>query len=137
MLALEMEKTQVKNFMAKLLKENLFDAFEARTIEILTTPRITIEAAAWNQTRPLVYEIIKLCPKPKQIKIFFAHANPQEIHTNAAALFLNLMYENDGITFTTATSQKEFSLEKTLNPAWDNFVRDFFSRADIKIFDRE
>jgi hypothetical protein len=138
MLALEMEQTQVKNFMTRLLKEDLFNDFEARVIEIATTSRITIEnSSAWSETRPLVYEIIKLCPKPKMIKIIFSYVNAQEIHTNAAALFLNLVYENDGITFTTATSQKEFALEKALNPAWDNFVKAFFEKAGVTVRDRE
>ena len=116
MLALELEKSAVKEFMGKLLRENLFDAFEIRMVEIYTNTRITIdgaaesgEFAAWGGVRPLVYEIIKLCSKPRQIKIIFSRKNPTEIHTNAAALFLNLVYENDGVTFTTATAQKEFA----------------------------
>ena len=138
MLSLEMEKNGVKEFMSRLLKEDLFNDFEARTVEILTGHKITIDAtsniSAWNETRPLVYEIIKHCPKPKQIKIVFSYT--KEIHTNAAALFLNLVYENDGICFTTATSQKEFVLDKGIDFAWDNFVREFFEKAGINVKDR-
>ena len=142
MISLELEKSQVKPFMAQLLKGDLFNAFEARSVEIFTTPRITIDTThdtqkpTWDKTRPLVYQIIKLCPKPGQIKIIFSYTNPQEIHTNAAALFLNLVYENDGITFTTATAQKEFALDKSMNPAWDNFIREFFAKASVNVTDR-
>jgi len=139
MLALEIEKSDVKSFMGKLLRENLFDGFEARLIEITTNTRITIdgaiesEAAMWSAMRPLIYEIIKLCPKPRQIKIVFAQKNPYEIHTNAAALFLNLIYENDNVTFTTATAKKEFTMDKILDNAWDNHIREFFAKTGIDL----
>jgi hypothetical protein len=140
MLALEMEKTQTKEFMSRLLKEDLFDGFEARVVEIVTAERITVDTTPnsppWNETRPLIYSIIKLCPKPTQIKIVFSYTNAQEIHTNAAALFLNTLYENDTITFTTAVSQKEFALDKTTESAWDTFIKDFFIKAKLMVKDR-
>jgi hypothetical protein len=137
MLALEMEKSDVKNFMGRLLKDELFDEFEPRLIEIATNTKITIDGTntKWGETRPLVYEIIKLSAKPKQIKIVFASDAP--IHTNAAALFLNLVYENDSVTFTTATAQKEFALDKTLDSAWDNHISEFFSNTGIDTTVRE
>lgn len=145
MLALELEKSAVKEFMGKLLRGDLFCEFDARMVEVLTDTRITFDGsleneksgfAAWSVTRPLVYEIIKLRAKPRQIKIIFSHSRAREIHTNAAALFLNLVYENDGVSFTTATAQKEFVLEKSLDSAWDAWVREFFSRAGIAVADR-
>jgi len=157
MLALELEKTVVKAFMSKLLREELFDLFEARTLEITAAVKIIIDGAnvpqddqpiteehsqpkrngfvLWNKLRPLVLEIIKLSAKPKHVKIVFAFPNPTEIHTNAAALFLNLSYENDGVTFTTATSQKEFALDKTLDAVWDEWIRNFFAQLPMR--DRE
>ena len=142
MLALEMEKSDVKNFMGNLLREDLFDCFEVRLIEIAAAARFTIDAAnesgdfaSWGDLRPLVYEIIKLSPKPRQIKIVFA--GKTEIHTNAAAMFLNLTYENDSVNFTTATSQKEFALDKTVDIAWDSHIREFFAQVKINVKDRE
>ena len=144
MLALELEKIAVKEFMGKLLRENLFDGFELRTAEIFTNTRITIDGASetgefatWGAVRPLVYEVIKLCSKPRLVKIIFSRANATEIHTNAAAVFLNMVYENDGVTFTTATAQKEFALDKSLDAAWDTVMREFFDRENIAVADRE
>jgi len=148
MLALEMEKSEVKGFMGKLLREDLFDEFETRTVEIVATTKITIDGvleteesktafSSWGETRPLVYEIIKLCKKPRHMKIIFSYKNANEIHTNAAALFLNLIYENDCVTFTTATAQKEFALDKTLDTTWDDRVRVFFVKAGFVVKDRE
>jgi len=143
MLALELEKSDVKDFMAKLLKTNFFDDFQLRSAEILTATRITIDGtpqddapfATYGATRPLICEIIKLCSKPRHIKIILAHAAPISIHQNAAALFLNLSYENDAVTFTTATAQKEFALDKSLDATWDEFIRKFFLGINVK--DRE
>ena len=142
MLALEIEKSAVKGFMAKILRETLFDGFEVRTVEIATIPRISLDGACdcgfvtWGDIRKLAYEIIKLCPRPKQMKIIFSYKNPQEIHANAVAAFVNLVYENDSVTFTTATAQKDFTLDKTLDHAWDNYVMDFFKEAGLPVFER-
>ncbi|MCL1862916.1 MAG: DUF5721 family protein [Defluviitaleaceae bacterium] len=143
MLALELHKDDVKKFMGRLLREGLFDSYEARLAEIVTVVRVAIDGAAetegyakWETTRPLVYEIIKLTEKPKMLKLVFSYAAAPEIHKNAAALFLNIVYENDGVTFTTACAQKEFAMDKSLDIAWDDFVRAFFEKAGIVVTDR-
>jgi len=158
MLALELDKTAVKGFMGKLLREELFDTYEVRTMEIAAPTRIAIDGAiiekapgesegdvqvalkkaiftTWGVLRPLVYEIIKLSSKPKHVKIVFSHHSPQEVHTNAAALFLNFVYEKDAVSFTTATAQREFALDKSLDSTWDEWVRNFFSGMPVR--DRE
>jgi len=152
MLALELDKTAVKGFMGKLLREDLFDTFDVRTLEIAAATRITIDGAviekapeeaeekkasftSWGALRPLVYEVIKLSSKPKHVKIVFSHRSPYDIHTNAAALFLNLVYESDSVSFTTATAQKEFALDKSLDSAWGEWVRGFFGSMPVR--DRE
>jgi hypothetical protein len=83
--------------------------------------------------RPLAYEIIKQLTKPSYVKIIFAQKNPTEIHANAKALFLNILYENDSVTFTTACAQKEFAMDKTLDQAWDDFMRNFFATHGLPI----
>jgi hypothetical protein len=143
MLALEIEKDDVKNFMGKLLREELFGAFEMRTAEILAATKITIdgalesgEFATWGATRPLIFEIIKMNKKPRHMKIIFASHSPNEIHQNAAALFLNFTYDNDSVSFTTATAQKEFALDKSLDSSWDIYVRNFFAKINVDVKDR-
>jgi hypothetical protein len=140
MLSLELEKADVKNFMGRLLRENIFDAFEFRAAEIFATKKIAIDGTnengefdSWGEARTLIYEIIKLCAKPRQMKIIFSQKNSHEIHTNAAALFLNFVYENDGVTFVTATAQKEFALDKSLDTAWDDFVCGFFKQINVNV----
>jgi len=135
-----MDNSAVKNFMGKILREGIFDAFEVRTVEISATTRISIEAPTstpWGELRPMIFEIMKLSAKPKHMKIVFSRPNAEEIHTNAAALFLNMVYENDGITFTTASAQKEFALNKEIDLAWDEYVRSFMNNfKDFPVRDR-
>ncbi|MCL2356067.1 MAG: DUF5721 family protein [Defluviitaleaceae bacterium] len=143
MLALELDKASVKIFMGKLLRENLFDEFEARSVEILAAVKVTVDGAnesgfaTWESLRPMAYEIVKMCAKPRRMKIIFSQKSADEIHTNAAALFLNIVYENDGVTFTTATAQKEFVADKSLDITWDDRIREFFAKAGIAVSDRE
>jgi len=94
---------------------------------------------SWEALRPLIFAIIKTGEKPKQIKIVFSYKSKEitTIHTNAAALFLNMTYENGGVNFTTATAQKNFALDKSLDDNWDEWVRGFFNKSGIPVTDRE
>ena len=149
MLALVMEESAVKDFMGKLLREGIFNCFDVRSIEIVTTMRISIDGmlveseaenekklSSWEDLRPLVYTIIKSSSKPKLIKIVFFHQETQSIHNNAKAVSLIMNYENGNITFTTATTQREFALDKSLDFAWDEWIRGFFSQKGIIVHDR-
>ena len=149
MLALQLD-TDIKTFMGRLLREDIFDQFEVRTAEIhagvLTTINGLLDSGefdTWANLRNLAFNIIKLSPKPKYVKIVFAYktAETTDIHNNAAALFLNFTYESDAdgdkVTFTTGTSQKEFIFEKSLDQDWDQWVSGFFAAAGINVFDRE
>jgi len=150
MIAVQMD-SGVKEFMNRLLREDILDNFDVRGIEIAINTRISIDGAlitseeqpqgftSWEALRPLLFAIIKTGAKPRQIKIIFSYKADEikEIHPNAAALFLNMLYENDIVNFTTATSQKEFSLEKSLDDSWDEWVRGFFIEKNITVTDRE
>jgi len=156
MLALELEKSTVKAFMGQILREDIFDTFEVRSIEIATATRMNIDGqllpetedvtedkkpgfSTWEVLRPLVYAVIKTSLKPKYVKIVFSYKTNEayEIHSNAAALFLNLAYENDTVHFTTGTAQKEFLFEKSLDIAWDEWVKNFFASNGLAVSDRE
>jgi hypothetical protein len=153
MLALELDKSTVKAFMGQLLREEIFDRFEVRGVEIATTIHINLDGrleaagdgdkklgfSSWEEMRPIVYAIIKASPKPGYVKIIFSYKTCEvcEIHSNAAALFLNFTYENDNVFFTTGTAQKEFLFEKSLDAAWDKWVKEFLAKANLTVTDRE
>ena len=155
MIAVNLDAASIKGFMGRMLREDMLDEFEVRGVEIGVDIRISINGAleavtedetpkpqgftTWGALRPLVYTIIKSCPKPKLLKIVFSYSakDAHQLHTNAAALFLNMVYENDNLSFTTATAQKEFALDKTLDNSWDEWVRGFFIQKNITVTDRE
>jgi len=161
MIAVAMDASLVKGFMGRLIKEDMLDEFDVRGVEIGIGTRISINGAietaetaseetaqavkapavysTWEAMRPLVYSIIKASAKPRLVKIVFSYkaAGVAGIHANAAALFLNMVYENDTVSFTTATAQKEFALDKSLDSSWDEWVRGFFMRKNIAVTDRE
>jgi len=151
-----MDIAAVKGFMGKLLREDILDKFEVRGVELSLNIRISINGVlespdaneegpvspgyiSWETLRPMVYDIIKAGAKPRQIKIIFSYKaeDVKAIHPNAAALFLNMVYENDTVSFTTATAQREFALDKSLDDSWDEWVRGFFVSKNIFVTDRE
>jgi len=159
MLALALDKSTIRTFMGQLLREEIFDTFEVRSVEVATAVRINIDGqraaeaeitegsaesqkpkfSTWETLRPLVYGIIKASPKPKHVKVVFSYKASEacNIHANAAALFLNFAYENDSVTFTTGAAQKEFLFEKSLDIAWDEWVKVFFEKVGLQVMDRE
>ena len=159
MISVSMDMAAVKGFMGKLLREDVLDEFEIRGAELSLNIRISINGAlespgtaseegtkptstgyiSWGNLRPMVYDIIKAGAKPKQVKIVFSYKaqDVKTIHPNAAALFLNMVYENDAVFFTTATAQREFALDKSLDDSWDEWVREFFVQKGIAVTDRE
>ena len=151
MLAFSIEAPDVKVFMNKLLKEQTFDAFQVKSVEIKSIATFEIDASIhkdylpedspdrkfckWNEIRPYVFNIIKGTQKPRAIKIVFSY-DPSltlEPHPNAAALFLNIYFENNKINCTTATSQINFSLNKDVDAYWNDFIKVFFKDNSIVI----
>ena len=146
MLALELGGDTVKNFMGRLMKEGIFNDFKVRSVDILAKNRFSFDGeiagsetkdfSLWSEVQPLVYEIIKRMGRPSVLKLVLSHKEPLTIHENASALFLNLMYDGGKVSFTTATSQKAFALERTLDTTWDEWMRSFFSSIGIVVSDR-
>jgi hypothetical protein len=132
----------VKQFMNRLLREDLFDAFEMREAVLIARTRSLLYGAledeaggyvAWGGIRAVLTEIIKHGGKPRSFKITFSADNAvcAGLHDNAQACFVNIVYENDAVTVTTAASQKEFAMDKTLDAAWDTYVQEFFTARGI------
>ena len=133
----------VKPFMGKLLKEPIFDDFATRSVELTLAVHITIDGkstgeerkfAPWAEMRPLVYDLIRRdAIKPQMMKFVFSHTSPTSVHPNAAALFINLAYEKDAISLTTATAQREFALDKSLDTDWITWVEAFFAQLGVPL----
>jgi len=135
MLALSVE--DVKGFMVKLLKESVFDRYRLHSAVIVCAARFEIYAEAessmgWADMRGYAYNIIKGAAPPKSIKIVLSHDTDNAGISDAAALFLNIHFENSKIDLTTGMSTRSFSLDKSGERNWDDFVIKFLDGAGVR-----
>ncbi|MBR3244032.1 MAG: hypothetical protein IKF90_15265 [Parasporobacterium sp.] len=107
--------------------------------EELALPENSEDAVFWKRLRFLCFEIIKGQRVPLRFKIVFKapaasigrflESNDlsfQEKQVNA--LFLNVNYQEGRLICTTGTSLKEFTLDKSLEQAWDEKTAKFLIR---------
>ncbi|MCL2699639.1 MAG: DUF5721 family protein [Defluviitaleaceae bacterium] len=138
MLSFSIAETEVREFMNKLLREDVFDSFEARGVEISSFARFEIDGVSgesccsWGEMRPYVFNIIK-GRRPKAFKIVLSLPVEQAraLHENAAAYFLNFMFDGGEILCTAAAAEKSFSLDRAAEGAWQEFVTEFFKSKQI------
>lgn len=138
----------IKKFMNIFLKEDKFDKFEVRSCELTTIvtfdidcklnkdwfdEEITRDYCKWKELKPYIFELIKGKKKPKSMKFVMALASKavEKIHPNAQACFINIVFEENKIGVVTGTAQKEFSLDKSLELAWGEKIREFFEKLEI------
>lgn len=143
-----------KEFMAMLLKGNAFDRLLVRSVSIKTNIFYEIDCAinkdwytaeeqesltekyiAWSELRPTIFNIIKGNKLPGYMKIILSPSDEAtaKIHTNAAALFINIIFENGKLSIITGSSEKMFSLDKTVEHSWDEYAARFFKHNGIII----
>lgn len=149
MLLFKIQKDSVKAFMNTLFKENIFDNFETRGVEIVTFTKFQISSilslsdgeertknyCLWGELRQYCFDIIKGKTRPKQIKIIFAldKEKTEELHNNTSCFSLNMLYDGEEITFTSATSQKTFDLDKSSDELWEGYLKKFFKASGIPV----
>lgn len=150
MLAFYVEESEIKIFMQKLLKTDVFDKLEVRALSLETIVKYEILGninkdyleeddtryfVKWKELRPYMVELIKGERKPKYFKIVFSldDNSVSNLCENASAMFLNVVYQNDSIFCTTGTSQKQFSLDKKEDKVWEELILKFFKKNGINI----
>ncbi|MCF0142767.1 MAG: hypothetical protein HUJ75_05265 [Parasporobacterium sp.] len=93
----------------------------------------------WKTIRPLCFDIIKGKKLPVSFKIIFkipqsgvanfiSKKNLPFRAEDVAGLFINVKYENGKLTCVTGTSLKTFSMDKSLEQAWDEAAAKFINR---------
>lgn len=147
--------TDVKKTMDELLKGNLFDEFELRTAEVHTFAKFQIQGnlnkafltedekdlyernfVLWKEIKSHVFNIIKGKKPPTYLKIVFSAAIdkiPDFASFDISALFINLIYSQGKLSCTNGIAFENFSLDKTIEQEWDQYVRDFFKKANIYV----
>ena len=139
-----------KEFMNLLLKQNRFDDFYMKQIDITTFTLFQIDGKRnkqyyslaeqelitdnycfWKEIRPYAFQIIKGQKLPKSIKIVFSlPKNKTDAISNVpATFFLNVIFEQS----TTGYALETFSMDKTAEFDWDNWVIAFFHELKIAV----
>ncbi|MCL2610958.1 MAG: DUF5721 family protein [Defluviitaleaceae bacterium] len=128
-------KTETKELMQKLLKEDVFDAFIVRNLELLSFAKFEITGpVAWRVLKPIIFSIIKGNEVPKSLRIVFIldEIETVKLHENAANFSLNMNF-NGEVFFTTGTSAKIFSLDKSIDHVWEDYIINFFKNNKIVV----
>lgn len=156
MIALKLNNT--KNFMAHLLLSDTFDHFLFIEGEIVTFNTFTIdgyiqkafydseevlpEYSSWKNIREFCFSVIKGKRTPLSFKFIFS-LSPENIArlieqnnldfqpSDVQGLYLNIRFDNNGLTCVTGTSMKTFTMDKSLEQAWDTMVQKFFDKKGI------
>ena len=113
------------------------------TKEELEGPDLTDRGYSyWREIRPFFLELIKGKKTPLNFKFVFLLA-PSNIRKlldqsqlpfsadDVNGLFLNFKYNETGVSCTTGTSLKVFTLDKSLDHSWDQMVQKFFRKQEI------
>lgn len=143
-----------KSFMNLLLKQDTFDQFLFRQGEIVTFASFIIEGkrhmdfyteqeqagaaltryVRWAEMRPFVFQAVKGSRLPKSIKLVFSLPDEKtENLPNTSAAFLNILFRDNALLCTTATAQSNFSLDKSGEKLWEEYVLKFFKKNAISI----
>lgn len=100
------------------------------------------EFISWEQVRELCFSIIKGKRTPLDFK-FVLSLSPDNISRlisrnsldfrpeDVQGLYLNLRFDGTVLQCITGTSLKTFSLDKSLEQAWDQMVQRFFTQKSI------
>lgn len=97
---------------------------------------------SWQSLKPFCLSIIKGPRTPLNFKIIFllSKNNIHKLLTQSSlsisceditGLYLNCQYEKDSLLCTTGTSLRFFTLDKTLDDAWDMLVKKFFKQQGL------
>ena len=157
MIALKL--TNRKLFMKHLLLTETFDHFLFIEGEITTfskfsidgylqksffedTEQPNVEFSFWKQIRDYCFSIIKGKQTPLNFKFIFSLSpentarlitqNQLDFHPeDVQGLYLNIRFDGTDLLCITGTSLKTFSMDRSLEQAWDKMVQNFFIQKDI------
>ena len=142
----EVAGDSIKYVMNQLLKGAAFDIFQVRGAVISVFTKIEISGILdknfyseaergnlnrnyvyWDEIKPFVLSLIKGGRTPNTLKIIFSASDDEvkALHNNASAMFLNFLYEEGKLRFTTAVGMNGFSMDKSADIVWDTYIKEF------------
>ncbi|RGF24669.1 DUF5721 family protein [Dorea sp. AM10-31] len=149
---------KAKVSMSHLLLKETFDKFSFIEADITTFNRFTIDGflqkdffdeqpaethARWKDVREHCFRIIRGQRTPLNFKIvlslapshFDAFLKKEQLTGFTAGdiqgLYLNFHYDGTDLHCITGTSLRTFTLDKSLEHAWDQYVRSFLLESDL------
>lgn len=152
--------TDVKECMGKLLLSETFDPFYFIEGEIVTFNTFTMdgylkkdffdaenaperEYALWKDVREFCFSIIKGKRTPLSFKFVLGLSDSnieklllqQELNfkpQDVRGLYINLKFDGQNLQCVTGTAMNLFTMDKSLEQAWDKMVQKFFAQKEIK-----
>lgn len=158
----------VKQFMSKILKSDIFDHFLLSEALIHTHHTYTIDGhinkdfysqeelesanmqeqtlTYWKELKSDCFEIIRGKKTPLGFRFIFL-LSPENVEKlvlqsgltipprDIKGLFLNIKFERNILICTTGTSKANFTLDKSLDMAWDSMIKKFFKHHEITFED--
>lgn len=97
----------------------------------------------WKEVKPFCLELIKGKKTPLGFKFVFQLSRENTLKLlsssgitsilpeNVSGLLLNIRYENSSLNVITATNLNLFTLDKSLEYAWDDMVKRFLKQQEI------
>ena len=151
--------SEVKEFMSKLLLSDTFDSFLFIEGEIVTFNTFSINGylqkdffdkdmipernySLWKELREYCFSLIRGKRTPLRFKFVFGLSEPNIekllrqqglsfTPQDVQGLYLNISYDRHSLRCVTGTSMNLFTLDKSLEEAWDKMVQKFFVQKEI------
>lgn len=149
---------ELKKFMGALLAGKLFDSWQLKEAKAETFFELSVngrlrkefseelggekrEFALWGEIRELFYSAIKGKRLPGLLFLVLAADDERkskvlrecgkEQEEAGAALYLNIRYTAEGCMLTAGVSHVGFTMDKSLDMAWDQEIERFLKENDI------
>lgn len=152
--------TEVKECMSKLLLSEIFDAFLFIEGEIVTFNTFHMdgylqkdffdgdslparEYSLWKDIREYCFSLIKGKRTPLSFKFVLglSKSNIEKLiqqqgldfrPEDVRGLYINLKFDGQNLQCITGTAMTLFTMDKSLEQAWDNMVQKFFTQKEIE-----
>ncbi|SEL45907.1 hypothetical protein SAMN04487770_110120 [Butyrivibrio sp. ob235] len=154
MIALQIKNT--RQFMSVLLASEVFDEFLLESAELQIANTYTIdghvnreffgddsekpeyELSKWSELKPVCYELIKGKNTPVSFKFIMCAAPPRkdellpdDLRQIVSSLVFILKFKEGHITLTTGAALSGFTLDKSYEKIWDDYMKRFLDSVGI------